>query len=190
MSEPLETTLNHALATLSAGGIVCLRRSDSFMLLATEASAVRRIRGLQDAGRFGAAWAIVATPEVYDDVAEPRDAEEAAAIPIILTMMPLQMKGPQNPASRMLPSLDPYVRAQVLDVERVSTFRPATAAPREVPGLARLVELAYAQGRLVLFASELGTYATDIATLGEVSTQLHLDLQIDCDTPTVEGSAP
>ena len=158
--------------TLVAGGVVVVPTNAGYGLLAMGPEGVRRIYEMK--GRpTSKPCVLVTTWRVFDDVAAPIDPDVREWIVETLRWTPLAVVTRLNPRSRMLPCLDPFVRAQGTRDDTLATFHEAG------PLVTRVAEIACEEGRLVFGSSGNRSGAGNAYRLDEFPMLSAADMIID-----------
>lgn len=137
----------HQLYTLLAdGGLALTRTSTGYGLVAMRSDAVRRIYALK--GRAAVKPCVtVATMTILDDIAKPLDADMRQWLIGAAARWPMALINELNPASKLLASWEPFVRAQCTKVDTIATFFGVGDL------VARAADIAYQHGELLVGSS-------------------------------------
>jgi tRNA A37 threonylcarbamoyladenosine synthetase subunit TsaC/SUA5/YrdC len=167
-------------ATLVAGGVAVVPTVAGYGLLAMGPKGVARIYDLK--GRPKTKPCVLVSPwRVFDEVAAPIQSDVREWIVDTIRWTPLAVVAAVNPGSRMLASLDPFVRAQCTCDGTIATFHEAGLL------VTRVAEIAFEHGRLVFGSSGNRSGAGNAYTLEEVPARFQAELIIDCGPLPIPG---
>lgn len=177
----IESSAQQVYRALCRGGLAVVPTTAGYGLVAMSAAGVQRIYALK--GRPSTKpCVVVATWPIFGEVTTGVDPAERRWIAEVTRSAPLAVVARLAHPSRLLSSLDPFVRDQCTHAGTVATFHNAGAV------VTRLAELAYADGRLIVGSSGNRSGSGNAYALDEVPARKDADIVIDAgDIPMQDG---
>ena len=159
---------------LREGGLALASTETGYGLIAMGGDAVRRIYDLKGRPAEKPCVTVGALP-ILDDVAVGIDRATRSWLEAAFERWPLAVVASINPSSRLIASFEPFVAAQCTKGGTIATFHGVGAL------IARVAELAFDDGRLVVGSSANRTGTGNNYALVDVPASIRsaVDLEID-----------